>query len=135
MVGTAQLANFAVFIKKVGYSVGLEALLSRSMDFAETYASVASLRESEWVELVHGKWKLKSAHVGDVFGALGIASIKRREVIPGPIGESLGIVRKLSSDQEFTEACRFLVALAIVNADADIFLNALKSSFDKDATA
>lgn len=135
MVGTAQVDNFAVFIKKIGYSVGVEALFKRAVDFGERYASVASFRDSDWNWLVHEKWNLKTANVGDVFAALGIVRVRNREVFPGPIGEALGIARKLLDEQEFEHACRLLVALAVVDADGDVFLNALRSKFDRDATA
>jgi hypothetical protein len=135
MVGTAQVDNFGVFIKKIGYSVGVEALLRRAIDFGERYASVASFRDSDWNWLVHEKWNLKTANVGDIFAALGIAKVHNREVFPGPIGEALGITRKLLDAHEFEQACRLLVALALVDADGDIFLNALRSRFDKRDTA
>jgi len=136
MVGTAQVDNFGVFIKKIGYSVGVEALLRRAIDFGERYASVASFRDSDWNWLVHEKWNLKTANVGDVFAALGIAKVQNREVFPGPIGEALGITRKLLDVQsEYEQACKLLVALAIVDADGDIFLNALRSKFHKGETA
>ncbi len=135
MVGTAQADNFSIFIKKVGYSVGVESLLKRAADFGERYASVPSFRDSDWTSLVHEKWNLKTANVGDVFAALGIARVHNHEVFPGPIGESLGIVNRLLNPQDCKEACRLLVALAVVNTDGDIFLNALRSKFDKNATA
>ena len=137
MVGTAQVDNYIVFIRKIGYSVGLESLLRRATDFGARYAAVPSFRESDWTSLVHDKdkWNLKTSNVGDVFAELGIAKVRNREVFPGPIGESLGISRKLLPDSEYKRACRFLVALAIVTADGDIFLNALRSKFDKEATS
>lgn len=135
MVGTAQVDDFAVFIKKVGYSVGVEALLQRATDFGERYGSVPSFREADWVWLVQERWRLKSANVGDVFGALGIARIHNHEVFPGPIGESLGVARQLLSGETFDQACRLLVGLAVVAADGDVFLNALRSKFERKATA
>lgn len=134
MVGTAQADNFAVFIRKVGFSVGVESLLGRAGDFGRAYANVASFRESDWTELVYNKWKLKSLNVGDVFGALDIARIANREVYAGNTGEALGIVHKLLSGPALDGAIRFLVATAIVRFDGDIFLNALRSAFIPDQT-
>jgi hypothetical protein len=129
MVGTAQADSLAIFIRKVGYSVGVESLLSRARDFGRAYASVASFRESDWTNLVEGSWHLKSGNVADVFSALDIARIYNREVFPGTIGEALGILYKLDPSRDWELGIRLLVASAIVRSDGDVFLNSLASEF------
>jgi hypothetical protein len=131
MVGTARAADLAVFIKKVGYSVGLESLQKRAFDFAKAYAGNPSLRMTTWSDLVHKKWKLKSDHVSDVFAAFEIVRISNQEPIAGHIGEALGICARQMSDDILVEAVRYLVALTVIQHDGDIFLNGLQASFQK----
>lgn len=134
MVGTAQADNFTVFIRKIGYSVGLEYLLQRAAGFGRAYASVASFRESDWDQLVRSEWGLKSSNIADVFGALDIARIQNREVYPGPTGEVLGILCKLNPDGPSQRSVDLAVATAIVRSDGDIFLNSLQAAFEEEAT-
>lgn len=133
MVGTAQAADFAIFIRKIGYSVGLEDLVSRAADFGRAYGSLDSFRYADWMRLVREKWGLtsKSDHISDVFGVLGIVRVIHRDPIPGPIGEALGILSKRLDDKAYSEAVRFLVLLAVITHDGDVFLNALAASFQR----
>jgi len=129
MVGTAQADNFAVFVRKVGYSVGLESLLARARDFGEAYANTPSFRDSDWTELVDKKWGITN-NIADVFGALDLARVKNREVYPGLVGEALGILGKLHVVIP-QESLEFLIASAIVKFDGDIFLNGLRHEFNE----
>jgi hypothetical protein len=129
MVGTAQADNFAVFVRKVGYSVGLEFLLTRARDFGEAYANTPSFRDSDWTELVDKKWNITN-NIADVFGALDLARVQNREVYPGLIGEALGILAKLHGVIP-KEALELLIASAIVKFDGDIFLNGLRHEFNE----
>lgn len=131
MVGTARAADLSIFIKKVGYSVGLEDLQKRAMDFAQAYASNPSFRLSTWSKLVHEKWNLKSDHIADVFAALEIVRIANKEPIAGNVGEALGICARQLSGDSLWSAVRYLVTLTIVQHDGDIFLNALQASFNE----
>lgn len=135
MVGTAQAADFAIFMRKIGYSVGLENLLARVSDFGRAYGATDSLRYADWMKLVREQWKLRSDHVGDVFASLRIVRIVNREPIPGPIGEALGILSRRLTDDEYRGAVRFLTLVSIIGQDGDIFLNALAASFDRAAFA
>lgn len=129
MVGTAQAADFAIFMRKVGYSVGLESLVARAGDFGRAYAGRESFRYADWIRLVHENWKLKSDNIGDVFASLRIVRIVNRDPIPGPIGEALGIMARRFDGEEYERAVRFLVLLTIIAQDGDIFLNALANNF------
>lgn len=132
MVGTAQAADFAIFMRKIGYSVGLEHLIARVADFGRVYGSIDSFRYTDWVQLVEKKWNLKSANIADVFGALRVVRIFNGDPIPGPIGEALGILSQRITQDEYERAVRFLTLLSILNQDGDIFLNALAASFERD---
>jgi hypothetical protein len=132
MVGTAQAADFAIFMRKIGYSVGLEDLVSRAGDFGRAYAADESFRYADWVRLVRESWNLKSEHVADVFASLRIVRIINRDPIPGPIGEALGILARRLDGERYERAVRFLILLAVIYHDGDIFLNALASSFRRE---
>lgn len=132
MVGTAQAADFAIFMRKIGYSVGLENVVGRASDFGRAYASVESFRAAEWVRLVRERWNLKSDHVGDFFSALGIVRIVNREPIPGPFGEALGILAQRMDDAEYQHAVKFIVLLTLISHDGDVFLNALGCGFKRE---
>lgn len=131
MVGIAQADNFAIFIRKIGYSVGLEKLLDRVADFGIAYAHAESFRETDWQSLLK-KWKLTTNNISDVFAALGIVRFSNGDAIIEPMGEALGISAKLLPPSEYLVSTTYIVALAIIKADGDIFLNALQSEFDKD---
>lgn len=130
MVGIAQPENFSAFLRKVGYSVGLENTLSRFSDFCEEYASIPQFKISDWSSLVHNRWGLKTGNVADVFASLGIAQVGNQGVFAGPFGEAGAIcVRLLGATAERDMALRHLLALSILLADGDIFLNCLAARF------
>lgn len=133
MVGIAQPENFSPFLRKVGYSVGLENTLSRFTDFCHLYSTTSQIKTSDWQSLVEGKWKLKTAHIGDVFGSLGIAQVTSQGVFAGPIGEAGAIcLLLLDSPAEKAEALKHLFALSILLSDGDIFFNCLAAEFKPD---
>jgi hypothetical protein len=132
MVGTAQAADFAIFMRKIGYSVGLEHLVSRAGGFGRAYAASESFRYSDWVRLMRESWNLKSDHVADVFASLKIVRVVNRDPIPGAIGEALGILARRLDGEAYERAVRFLVLLAVISHDGDIFLNALASGFRRE---
>lgn len=136
MVGIAQPENFSPFLRKVGYSVGLENTLSRFADFCHLYSTTPQVKTSDWLELVHEKWALKTAHVGDVFASLGIVQVTAQGIFAGPIGEAGAIcLRLLDSAPEKSEALRHLLALSILLSDGDIFFNCLAAEFKPEEIA
>ncbi len=132
MVGTAQAADFAIFMRKIGYSVGLENLVARVGDFGRAYADRESFRYADWVRLVHESWNLKSDNISDVFASLRIVRIVNRDPIPSPIGEALGILARRLDGEGYERAVRFLVLLTVIAQDGDIFLNALANNFRRE---
>lgn len=131
MVGIAQPENFSSFLRKVGYSVGLENTLSRFGDFCHLYSATSQLKSSDWMSLVHDKWRLKNTHIADVFASLGIVQVTTQGVFAGPIGEAGAIcLSLLDTLEEKHEALRHLLALAILLSDGDIFFNCLAAEFN-----
>ncbi|WP_152546368.1 hypothetical protein [Janthinobacterium lividum] len=136
MVGIVQPDSFRHFLRKVGYSVGLENTLSRFTDFCELYSSTPQLKNSDWQTLVHEKWGLKTKNIADVFASLGIAQITTQGVFAGPFGEAGAIcIRLLEKREEVELALRHLFGLSVLLADGDIFFNCLASEFKPDRIA
>ena len=69
MAATAHSDPYAIFIRKIGYSVGLENTMERITDLHAHYAANTDVTASSWKELVYGidHWKLKSDNIVDVF--------------------------------------------------------------------
>jgi hypothetical protein len=130
MPATARSKSFDVFIRKLGYSVGLENLLERFRDFGESYGSRETFGYADLLNLVHGKWGLKNAHVLDVFRSLDVVLLNRGEIGVLETGDALGILWHQRRQVDYEQSTRFLLAYALIVADGDIFLNALASSFE-----
>jgi hypothetical protein len=138
MVAKAHFNPFAVFIRKIGYSVGLEATLERLDDFAKIYAAKEQFKYSDLNNLLHSEkpvgWGLKNEHIIDVLKSLDVLSLHAGEVNILEIGDTLGILRRMQSLDcfSFSNSLKFLFTETLIRADGDIFLNALAASFDPD---
>ena len=69
MAAIAQSDSYTIFIRKIGYSVGLEHTLDRLGNLYALYSSSKDVTVSSWRELVRGndKWRLKSDNITDFF--------------------------------------------------------------------
>jgi hypothetical protein len=136
MLATARSNEFGIFIRKIGFSVGLEYTLDRLRDFATIYASKEVFSYGDVNRLLHAPkpngWGLEKSneHVLDVMRSFGVLSVSKGEVSVLELGEALGILRKLQNDAHFELSLRFLFVHALILADGDIFLNALAARFD-----
>lgn len=132
MVGIAQPESFSIFLRKIGYSVGLEQTLDRYIDFCKVYASVPQVKHEHWKSLVEKTWRLKNYHINDVFASLGIVEISTQGIYPGPFGEAGAICIKYfdKAPDKQEVALKHLLGLAITLSDGDIFMNCLASSFE-----
>lgn len=136
MLATARSNEFLPFIRKIGFSVGLEYTLDRIRDFATFYASNEVLSFGDVTRLLHAPkpsgWGLElgNEHVLDVLRSFGVLSVVKGEVSVLELGESLGILRKLQNDSDFETSLHFLFAHALILADGDIFLNAMAACFE-----
>lgn len=137
MVEKARSNLFTVFMRKIGYSVGLEHTLDRLTDFARMYASQEVLGYADINRLLHADkpigWGLdkNNEHILDVFRSLGVIDVRKGEVAVLELGDSLGILKRLvESEGDFLVCAKLLFAHALVLADGDIFLNALAASFE-----
>jgi hypothetical protein len=129
---------FSVFIRKIGFSVGLEHTLDRLRDFASLYADREAISYADINRLLHAEkpqgWGLdqKNDHVLDVLRSLEVVSVRRGEVGVLEVGDALGILRRLQPDDEFETSLRLIFTDTLLRADGDIFLNALAACFDPD---
>jgi hypothetical protein len=138
MVDKVRSNPFSIFIKKIGYSVGLEATLERLKDFANLYGAKATFSYADLKQLMHcpkpSGWDLKNEHIVDVLKSLNILFVRSSDVTILETGEALGILRQLQQDEKsFDKSLRFLFLESLIRADGDIFLNALISSFSPEA--
>jgi hypothetical protein len=136
MVDKALFNPFSIFIRKIGFSVGLEHTLDRLRDFASLYAGQNTISYADVRRLLHGAkphgWGLdrNNEHVLDVLRSFEVVSVRYGEVGVLEVGDALGILRRLQPNDEFELSLRLIFADALVRADGDIFLNALAAYFD-----
>lgn len=132
MLATAPSSDFTPFIRKIGYSVGLEFLLDRVRAFGVAYGEAEVFGYGDVVRLVQHDWRLKTLNVLDVLRSLGVVSVKNGEVAVLEVGDALGVAWRDRDTIDYESASAFYLTHAIVSADGDIFLNALASGFDEE---
>lgn len=128
---------FSIFMRKIGFSVGLEHTLDRLIDFSRMYSSRDTLSYADISRLLHDDkpqgWDLEPSneHILDVLRSLGVVDARRGEVSVLEVGDILGITSKIvTDDEEFKKCAALTFAHSLLLADGDIFLNALASDFD-----
>lgn len=132
MLATAPSSDFTPFMRKIGYSVGLEFLLDRVRAFGVVYGDAEVFGYGDVVRLVQKDWGLKTLNVLDVFRSLGVVSVKNGEVAILEMGDALAVTWRDRDNIDYESASAFYLTHAIVSADGDIFLNALASGFDEE---
>lgn len=135
MAATAHSDPYAIFMRKIGYSVGLESTLERMSHLEEMYTRDRDITLPTWNELVSGSehWNLKSDNIADVFYSLRL--IQR---IPGDILilenlDALAITNTLLKEAQQRDTARaFLMLWAILVNDGEIFVNFLLAGFEEE---
>lgn len=126
---------YSIFMRKIGYSVGLENTLDRLTELERHYVSSKDITTTSWDELVCSGWGLKSSdNITDVFSSLRFI---HRTV--GDIGvlenlDSMAIACELLSHQEETKrenARAFIFLWSLLVNDGEIFINLLLADFEK----
>jgi len=136
MVDKARSNPFTIFIRKIGYSVGLEHTVERMRDFASLYANRETIGYADINRMLHDPkpagWGLdkNNEHVLDVMRSLDVISVRNGDVGVLEAGDALGILRKRQDEQAFDASLQFIFAESLLRADGDIFLNALTACFD-----
>jgi hypothetical protein len=142
MVDRARSKEFAVFIRKIGYSGGLEYTLERLRDFARLYGGQDTLTYADISRLLHAPkpngWGLdrNNEHILDVLRSLGVVDVRRGEVAVLEAGDALGVLKRLQDGgPAFDDSIKFIFAHSLSLADGDVFFNALASCFDAEEFA
>lgn len=138
MAAIARSDLYDGLVRRLGYSVGLEHLLPRVTDLLERFLLYRTIDASTWRDLVQGQWGRKisaEGDIADVYAQLDILRRHNRSLSPLPGLETLAVL--CSGPNPLTNRpvddaaiVRFVLLLKVVEADGDIFLNALAAKFD-----
>lgn len=123
---------FDVFIKKIGWSVGLEATFERVYQLVEHYVSEREISVSGWDKLAHSEagWGLKNDLIADFFSSIDVIRRQRQEIHVLPCLDALALAKiELSDERKYSIAHNMILGSHIVLADGDIFLNFLSGAF------
>ena len=137
MAATAHSDPYAIFMRKIGYSVGLERTLERSCDLEALYIRNRDVTASSWKELVSSPvpegWGLKSANITDVFKSLRLIEGTSGDVLVLENLDAMTIASELLEDAPARDAARaFLVLWAILVNDGELFVNLLLAGFEEE---
>ena len=134
MVVTAHSDPYGIFLRKIGYSVGLEQTLSRLRDLQELYVSRGDITLASWKELVGEKnrWHLKSNNIADVFFALRLIHNTPGDLHVLENLDATAIATSLVNNEQEKQVARSIVFLwALLVNDGEIFMNLLLSKFEE----
>ena len=132
MAATAHSDPYSIFMRKIGYSVGLEKTLERFRDLQDLYLSNRDVSLASWKNLVRGEsgWNLKTENIADVFFSLRIIQCTPGDVLVLENLDSVAITDHLLGAEEEKEIARAFVFLwAILVNDGELFVNMLLSAF------
>ena len=133
MAATIHRDPYEGLIRKIGYSVGLEATRERTRELVDAYVANQSLTATQWTDLVHNRWGLQTDHIGKVFAELNLVRVSggAADVLFGL--DALAILRGSLGPTEFENALDAVLLALILIADADVFLNCLAAKFQPEA--
>ena len=135
MAATAHSDPYAIFMRKIGYSVGLERTLERFCDLQELYVSSRDVTLASWKELVRSKpgWKLETDNIADVFFALGLIHRTPGDLLVLENLDAVAIAASLLNDEKEKQTARLVVFLwALLVNDGEIFVNMLLARFEEE---
>ncbi|MCY4427743.1 MAG: hypothetical protein OXC05_12040 [Halieaceae bacterium] len=134
MAATAHSEPYSIFMRKIGYSVGLEHTLERFHDLQDLYLSNGDITSGSWKELVSGDtgWGLRTDNIADVFFALGLIQRTHGDLLVLENLDSAAIAASLlNGEKEKQTALSFVFLWAVLINDGEIFVNFLLSDFEK----
>ena len=136
MAAIAHSDPYAIFMRKIGYSVGLERTLQRVGALEMLYAKNRDVTASSWEKLVTDpeNWGLKSSNnITDFFYSLRLIQRTAGDILVLENLDAISIVNALlKNTQERDEARAFLVLWAILVNDGEIFVNSLLAGFEEE---
>lgn len=132
MVATVHSNPYAVFMRKIGYSVGLEHTLDRLADLESKYLMNRDITAQTWRNLVSERecWNLKTDNIKDVFYSLRLIHHIAGDVLVLENLDAVAIASSLlENENEQNDARAFLFLWAILVNDGEIFVNLLLAGF------
>lgn len=135
MVATVHSNPYAIFMRKIGYSVGLEYTLDRLVDLESKYLINRDITTQTWKELVNERecWNLKTENIKDVFYSLRLIHYIAGDVLVLENLDAVAIASSLlENENERNDARAFLFLWAILVNDGEIFVNLLLAGFRQD---
>lgn len=140
MAATAHSDPLAIFLRKIGYSVGLEYTAERVKDLSQSYSENRDITAASWHKLVtgskeEGNWgrdKSAEKHIGDFFYSLRMIQRISGDVLVLENLDALAITLELlDSEEEKRSARDFLFLWAVLTNDGEIFVNLLLAGFEE----
>lgn len=133
MAATAPSNPYSIFIKKIGWSVGLENTFSRVNDLVRLYVAEKEITPASWGHLLRDEkngWGLATNNIADFFNDLQLIKVEKREVHVLPCLDSLALAyMELGDSDQFSDAFKFILGSQLILTDGDIFLNFLAGGF------
>lgn len=142
MAATVHSDPYAILLRKIGYSVGLEFTADRIGNLTSRYLQDRDITTASWHELVTGQkseghWgrdQSAEKHIADFFYSLRLIQRMTGDVLALENLDALAITSELlSSEQEKRAAQDFLFLWAILTNDGEIFVNLLLAGFEENA--
>ena len=131
MAATVPTDPYAIFMRKIGYSVGLENTFDRINDLLRTYLRNRDLTLASWAQQV-ADWGLKSENIADVFFSLRLIHRTPGDVLVLENLDAMAIADSLLEEpSQASEACAFIFLWAVLVNDGEIFVNLLLSDFEE----
>lgn len=134
MAATAHSDPYAIFMRKIGYSVGLERTLERVGDLVELYTENKDITAASWKELVYGSehWGLRTDNISNVFYSLRLIQKNAGDILVLENLDAMAIASTMLKDAREQDAARaFLLLWAILVNDGEIFINLLLAGFEE----
>ena len=138
MAATAHSDPYAVFLRKIGYSVGLEFTVERVGGLVARYLQDRDLTVGGWNELVTGRredgnWgrdKSAEKHIADFLHSLRLIQRTAGDVLVLENLDAMAIATSILKNKANQDAARnFLILWSILVNDGEIFVNLLLAGF------
>lgn len=142
MAATAHSDPYSIFMRKIGYSVGLEYTAERVGDLTLRYLQDRDVTTANWHELVtgskaEGNWGRNTSaekHIADFFFSLRLIQRTPGDLLVLENLDAMAIASELLDSEEKRRAARdFLLLWAILVNDGEIFINMLLAGFEEQA--
>lgn len=135
MAATAHSDSYAIFMRKIGYSVGLEYTHERVSDLVRVYLDNRDVAVHIWsaLEGTSKYWKRNPRSFEDFFFSLRLVQRTPGDILVLENLDAMAIASSLvDSGLEKERAVLFLMLWAILTNDGEIFVNLLLAEFEEE---